>query len=353
MLIIAKPHITFFNPQKNNVRKGIKLFFFLLIINSVFAFWEYDTYHYWEAFTIAGFYKQYVVTEYEQFYNWLAGFVHNNYFLWRTCIFVPACLFMYYTAKRLNLLNRNLLVAIVLFGAFLSVTRGMLGHAMLVFGLVLFLTSKKSTKFIAFLIICASYFLHKSMYINLIFALLAIIPFRKKGIILSFIAFPFLIILATYLIDNIISGQLNITLSDGVGGTSNRTLDYASSEKMELNTLGIIGKIIGMIPQYLALFYLCRRYMQNRIGGGQNVYAYLFKLTYVAIYIASLFLFVETSSWIYERFKYMCFFPMVFVLAKAWSNETHSNKWVKWIIVLQMMSVVLMLTYRLHEWHGL
>lgn len=344
-ILVAKPQITYNNPQRNNVKKGTIAFFILLMINSVFAFWAADTYHSWEGFIIANQYQSFEILGYEQYYNWLATAVGNDYFLWRACIWIPACLFMYWSAKRLDLLNRNFLVAMLLFGSFLSYTRGMLGHTMLVFGAVLFMDKKSNTltKIIGIAIVCVSYYFHKSMYVNIIFAVLALFPFGKKTIIASFIAFPFLTTIATYLIDGIASGELELALGEGVGGVGDSTKSYVSQERMQSNLLGIIGKIVRFTPEYLTLFYLYYKVIVQKIFSKEKrerVYTYLFRLTYVAFYIASLFYFVETSNWIYERFKYMGFFPLVFILGAVWGKEKYVTKGTKLIINLTIFAII-------------
>ena len=70
------------------------------------------------------------------------------------------------------------------------------------------------------------------------------------------------------------------------------------------------------------------------------------------MYIASLFAFVETSSFIYSRFKYMAFFPLVFVLAKVWSLEPRTNSWVKSIILLQLFALFYDWAYKIYDWAG-
>ncbi len=353
-IFVAKPQITYRNPQRNNVRKGITAFFLLLIINSVFAFWSEDTYHSWLEFAEANRYLYFELGGYEEVYNWLATTVGNNYFLWRACIWMPACLFMYWTAKRLDLLNRNFLVAMLLFGSFLAYTRGMLGHTMFVLGAVLFLDKKSGNlmKILGVALVCVSYFFHKSMYVNIIFAVLALFPFGKKTVTISLIAFPFLTTVVAYLVDWISSGQIEITLGAGVGGVGDRTMLYISGVHREFNLMGIFGKVLENIPQYLTIFYLYNRVIVVKIfGGGTNVYKYLFKLAYVAFYIASLFFFVETSSWIYERFKYMGFFPMVFVLGAVWSREKRLGKWAKAIILLQAFSILFGIIAKIKNWY--
>ena len=351
-IFIAKPQITYTNPQKNNIKKGIIGFFILLIINAIFAFWAEDSYHYWGDFIVAKLYSNYKISKYEAIYNWIAGVSGNNYFLWRTYIFTPACLFLYYTGKRLNLLNRNFLTALLLFGSFLAYTRGMLGHSMLIFSKIL-LSEKQSnlfTKIIGIVFFCGSYFFHKSMFINIIFAIVAFFPFDKKSIVISLILFPFLTAVATYIVDGIASGQIDLSFGDGVGGVGDRTTLYATQKKASYTFYGIIGKLVEIIPQYFLLFYLYKKVIIQNIFKEKIIYKYLFRLTYVSFYIASLFFFVETSPWIYERFKYMGFFPIMFVLSAVWSKETSQSKWAKTIILLQSFAIFWMLSYKFYKW---
>ena len=358
MLIIAKPWRTYFSPQSNNERKGIRVFFWLYVSTCIFAFWEADTYHSWEGFIGARFYDNYRIGAYEEVYNWLAGISGNNYFLWRTYIWLPACLFLFVTASRLGLLHRNMLLAMALFGSMLSFTRGMLGHTMLLFGAVLLVdkNSKIAIKIIGLMLFCLSYYFHKSMYVNIAFALLAFYPFNKKSFVVSLIVFPFLVVVATRLVDGIVSGGVSIALGESVGGAGDRTALYASAEKAKATFLGKIANVVIWLPEYVTLLYLVNRVLYKHYFKGirsERVFIYLFRLTYIAMYVASLFAFVETSSFIYSRFKYMAYFPLLFVLAKVWSLEPHTNAWIKWIICLQLFALFWDWSYEIYKWSGL
>lgn len=356
LLIIAKPLKSLNNIRtiSGNVTNTEKIVFFIFYaLCLIFAFDSEDFYSYAQAFY---FQRQYVNAEYmgwESIFNWFAN-ITDNYVLWRATIWGLAVLITYWTAAILKLNNRGFLLSVALFGFGLDVyTRGIIGHTMLVLGAVLFMDKKSNTltKIIGLAIVCVSYYFHKSMYVNIIFAVLALFPFGKKTIVASLIAFPFLTTIATYLIDGIASGQLDIALGEGVGGVEDRSTLYASSERMELNFYGKIRKIIQIVPEYLTLFYLYYKVIVQRIfdkDKKEKVYTYLFRLTYVTIYIASLFYFVETSSWIYLRFKYMGFFPLVFVLGAVWNKEKYSSKWLKLIILLQLFWVFfrLFLTFK-------
>lgn len=355
MLILSRPWRTYFNPKSNNSEGNTYLFYFLYITTCIFAFWEADTYHSWEGFIEAKQYVNYQISGYEAVYNWLAKISANNYFLWRTFIWLPACIFLFSIAKLLNLRQGNMLLSFALFGLMLSFTRGMLGHTMLLLGAVLCIDKdrKKTERIIGLVLFCLSYFFHKSIYINVIFAILALFPFGKKNFKLSLIAFPFLTVLANIVINDIVSGDLIISLGDGVGGVGDRTFLYASAEKSIATIWGKIGNAVIYIPEYLTLLYLADRVLFKGYFNGikkERVFTYLFKLTYISIYVSSLFAFIDTSSFIYSRLKYMGYFPMLFVLGKIWSLEPKTNNWIKCIILLQLFSLFWQWAYEIYKW---
>lgn len=354
MLLIAKPHVTYSNPPKNRGAKGVSFFFILFIANSVYGLWAADTYHVWESFKVASHYARFELISYEEVYNWLGGIIGNNYFLWRLFVWLPACLFMYFTATLLDLKNRNFLLALALFAGFAAYTRGMLGHTMMLFGTILYIKNDKiRLKLLGIVFVAISYFFHKSMFVNILFALIALYPFGKNIIQTSFVAFPFLTLLATYIINSILLGFEIAPENEMI---SNTALIYASDESTKSNTTGIIAKIIQYLPEYLTLIYLYNRIVVKKYLSGvknEKAFNYLFRLTYVSIYISSLFLFVETSNWIYLRFKYMAFFPLVFILGKIWNLEPKSNKWIKSIIFFQLFALLYKYMYLLYQWFKL
>ena len=355
MLILSKPWRTYFNPKANNSDKNTYLFYFLYITTCIFAFWEADTYHSWNGFIEAQQYVNYHISGYEAIYNWLAKISGNNYFLWRTFIWLPACIFLFLIVRLLNLRQGNILLSFALFGLMLSFTRGMLGHAMLLLGIVLCIDNdrKKIERIVGFALFCLSYFFHKSIYINIIFAILALFPFGKKNFKFSLIAFPFLVVFTNFFVNSIVSGEFIISLGDAVGGEGDRTFLYASAEKSRATTWGKIGNMVTYLPEYLTLLYLVDRVLFKGYFKGikkEGVFTYLFKLTYISIYISSLFAFIDTSSFIYSRLKYMGFFPMLFVLGKIWNIEPKTNNWIKWIIFLQLFSLFWKWTYEIYKW---
>lgn len=349
LLIIANPYkaytnVGFLTQESTKIRKNSLFVLYALCL--IFAFDSGDFYSYWNGFVLEAQFVNVEIDRYELVYNWFGDVVNGNYILWRSVIWGLAILFIYWTSLVLKLNNRGFLIAIALFGFGLDCySRGILGHTMLLFGAVLFVDKRSNmlTKIIGLTLVCVSYYFHKSMYVNIIFAVLALFPFGKKTVVLSLIAFPFLTTIATYLINGIVSGELELALGEGVGGVGDRTKGYASQERMQSNLLGIIGKIVKLTPEYLTLFYLYYKVIVQKIFSKEKrerVYTYLFRLTYVAFYIASLFYFVETSSWIYERFKYMGFFPLVFILGAVWGKEKYVTKGTKLIINLTIFAII-------------
>lgn len=344
MYFVTRPWVSYKNPSSNNLQRGVFLFVIMYIIISIFAFWAADTYYYWDEFIKSKSYIIFDMTAYEQIYNWLASKVDYNYFLWRFFIFLPACLLFFYTAKRLNIINNNFLLSVLFFSSFLAFTRGMLGHVLLLFSLVLLIDRENTFKirFLGLLLFFLSYFFHKSMFINMIFAILAVLPLKKHTTILLIIAFPLLIPVASFLINAITSGALSLELGDGVGGAGDRTELYASQDRSVSNTFGMISNTITYTPIYLTIFYLIKKVVfQNCFYGIEKgkVYKYLYNLTFVSLYIGTLFMFVETSTYISTRFLYMGYFPLPFVLGKVLSMEYKGNAWVRWIIILQTFSL--------------
>lgn len=355
MLLISKPWVTLANPQKQNEKKEFNVFFIVFTVFNIFQFWARDYYAYYLGFSSLSRYINEFNSDYELVYNRLADIVNNNYNIWRSIIWGGASVFTYYTAKKLDIQNKNLLVALTLITALNNmdnVTRGVLGHTMLLFGAVLFVDKKSNmfTQIIGLILVCVSYYFHKSMYVNIIFAVLALFPFGKKTLIISLIAFPFLTVVATYFVNGIVGGNIEIALGEGVGGVGDRTVSYAAGEKLFANYKGMIVNAFSTIPEYLSLLYVIKKVLYEKCFQGlkmETLYIYLTRLSFVCIYIASIFYFVETSEWIYIRFKSMGFFPLVFVLAKVWSCNKKTDMYTKVIISMFLIDTLWLYIYYL------
>lgn len=348
MFFLVKPctaFTTLYKLNRENLSTNAYHFFFLLYaLYIIFAFNSSDFYSYWNSFIYSKLFLSHDILGYEQIYIYLADFF-DNYIVWRCVIWGSAILLFFFTSKKLNIDYRFSMLSIILFGFGLNVyTRGILGHTMLLMGVVLFVddNSSISKKVLGLILFCLSFIFHKSIFINILFALIAFYPINKKSFILSIFLFPILTTIATILIENIVSGAFSLSFINNTNNVGDVAESYAASENMELTFWGRIGNFIRYFPEYITIFYLANRVLYKKVFNGikqERLYKYLFRLSYVSIYIASLFAFVETSTWIYLRFKHMAFFPLIFVLAKVFSLEEKSNIWTKSIIFFQFLAL--------------
>lgn len=356
MLYIAKPLQSYRSPLKNSVNVKCGIFFLLIILINVFSFWEYDTYHTWELFEDRAFITVYGVEAFEEVYNYLSIIAGGNYFLWRLFVWGSAFLFIYGTAHILRIKNRHFLTATALFLAFAGYSRVILGCSMLVFGCTTFFKFEKYwKKVIALLIIAASYYFHKSMYVNIAFTIIALLPLSKHSFRTLLVIYPFLTATTTYIVNNMNMALMLTGLGSEVGGNSmDGGFSYIEQERSIANLTGIITQLITLAPTYISMFYIARRILREKVlttDRNKNVIYYLFKYSFVAIYIASLFYFTETSSWIYIRFMNMAVYPLAIVLAYLWTLESKTSKWTQSIIIIQLIGLFIVHFVRLY--HGM
>lgn len=356
MLYIAKPLQSYHSPLRNSINVTCRYFFLLVILINVFSFWEYDTYHTWELFENRSFISVYGVEAFEEVYNYLSIVAAGNYFLWRFIIWGSAFLLIYGTAHLLDIKNRHFLSTTALFLAFAGYSRVILGCSMLVFGCTAFFKCEKYwKKVIALLIIAVSYYFHKSMYVNITFAVIALLPISKYSFRTLLLLYPFLTATTTYLVNNMSLTLMLTGLGSEVGGNSlDGGFSYIGQEKSIANLTGHVTQIISLAPTYISMFYIARRILQEEVlkaDRNKTVITYLFKYSFIAIYIASLFYFTETSSWIYIRFMNMAVYPLAIALAYIWSMETKKTKWAQSIIIIQLIGLFIVHFIRLY--HGM
>lgn len=146
-----------------------------------FAYAEADTYHLEEGYEYM--YRTHDIIQVEPFYFWLIQTLPNNYILFRMVVWGSASILIYISARRMNLNPET-------FGFFLAInflpqfaqTRGTIGFALLMLALIYVSQSRKKINIIiGVLMIFATYFLHKSIPMFILFIPLAIsLPLTKK-----------------------------------------------------------------------------------------------------------------------------------------------------------------------------
>jgi hypothetical protein len=292
-----------------------------MALYSVLGFLEWDTYNYYRAYEemrSTGF------QFFEPFYYWLTMHLPHSFLLWRFAIWGTACLLMIQSAKKLDL-NSNVMcfMAPLLFFTQLTVTRGAIGLALMVFCAILFVQSLEKKKFLLVLVailgIFASGFLHKSMIIFIgILVVSYFIPLNKRTFIVSLILFPFLYAASLQIFQNFsFFEQLNEDQAQLI-------THYQSTEKTEMNINGIIQTIFEKTVIVLLLFNMAKKYLYNKIES-TKAQLYLFKFAYIMVYVSFLFLGQEVSSWVSNRTLHAASFALVLCATHCFDTDKVQN----------------------------
>lgn len=296
--------------------------FICMVLYSVLGFLETDTIRYYYAYEEMIDYGNNV---FEPFYLWLATHLPHAFLLWRFVIWGGACVLMVMSAKLLKL-DAGVFCFLVplLFIIQLSVTRGAIGLALMIFCTIILIQSLEKRKTLLILIaiigIIVSVFLHKSMII-FIFILLAafIIPFNNKTMVASLILFPFLYIIVLQLFkDFSFFGQLN---EDQVYLIS----VYQESDKLEKNINGILFTFFEKTVLLMLLFIMTKKYLYDRIETTKTHF-FIFKYTYLMVYVSFLFLGQEVSNWVSDRTLHAGSFALILCATQCFDCHLTKQK---------------------------
>ena len=293
-----------------------------MALYSVLGFLEPDTYHYhriYEEMMVSGL-RVYV----EPFFYWLAIHLPHSYVLWRFFIWGTASFLMIQSAKMLDL-NANVLcfMAPLLFLLQLSVTRGAIGLALMVFCAILFIQSLEKKKvvlvIVAILGIFASTFLHKSMIIFIVILVASyLIPLNKRTFIVSLILFPFLYGAALQLFQNF--SFFSELSEDQVQLISN----YQVSEKMVKNINGIIVAFFEKTVLLFLVFNITKKYLYDKIESTE-AQRFIYKYAYLMVYVSFLFFGQEVSNWVSDRTLHAASFALVLCATHCFDTDKVKN----------------------------
>ena len=291
--------------------------FFWMALYSILGFAEWDTYHYYWMYenTKTSGYN----VGFERFFFWLIKTLPNSYLLWRTAIWGTASVLMISAAKKLNLNSTVLCFMVpILFLTQLSVTRGAIGLALMIFCAILFAQSLEKKKIflmvIAGLGIYASIFMHKSIILFIILLIGAwFFPLNKKTIVISLIAFPFLY------------GAI-FTLAESISfiNESDWMTDYMNRDKTEMNLNGLLVTIFRSAIIILLVYDIAKKYLNNNVGRSK-AQLFMFKYAYVLLYVSFLFLGQTTSYWVSDRALHAASFPLVLCATHAFDTSIQNG----------------------------
>ena len=348
MLKIAWPAIHQAPLSCSPPKKQLRLFYVLFISYCVFAFAEHDTYHMWDNFKL-----NYGLEHFEPTYLWLIDHVTGlNYFLWRSIVWGIACGSIILACKMLKVESYSSFLAITMLlpVSYFVATRGASGHTLTVLAMLMILGGENLYKrniLFGIALLYVSFFLHRSNIIMIAFTLaVGLYPFKisRKFVIISLVLFPILVGITTTFLNDFINGIFKVGMGDNMD-MQGKAMSYATREASEFSIVGHITNIIEKAPVVFAQYLITRRITFENIKV-ERPYLFLYKLTYVLLYVSFLFYFQETSIWFHERLFFMSLIPMCLVLPRV---MTFSNSWMKdgrLFVLLSFLSIGFKFFYR-------
>lgn len=295
---------------KNTYKKKDYLFlFFTILIPSVYAFAEPDTYHYHEMFDDLISYGS-EETHFEDLYLWILNIIPDNYYFWRFSVWGIATLCVVGGCKVLGIspYSMGLFFPILYLNAFVR-SRETLGIALLIYGIILFSNSKteKSNIFLYFLaIICCvlSIFCHRFfLFYFILYIIFVFVPINKRIFIVLLLLFPVLYSMVLPIL-------FRFTGLDISGAFQNAIIEYFEADPLKANIKGQIMEICGRVIFFMVLYPILDFYAFQKQG--KKIYQYLSKSSFLLFYLACLFYGQQTSSWISSRTQTMGILPLLF-----------------------------------------
>ena len=315
----------------------------MMILYSVFAFAEADTYHYHEIYDEMLITKHPIHVEY--FYYYLIEILPENYYLWRLAIWGTSVVLLIKCFKLLNIDSSivGLLAPIVLFSQF-SLTRGALGFCLMLYALVYIMNNRYSIYKIAIglCLIYISIFLHRTILVFICLIPIAVLlPLNRKILITSLILFPFLYLGINRYVDYLI---LTANVSDDL--IHHAELYTTEMEKVTANWKGMIQIVIVWSSILLAIIQLCSYYIKNN----NSHIIILLKCSYIFVYLAALFYGQNYSNFLYSRFIHAALFPLIVCLGDYFYEKKSRTKLDYLVLLLFTINTFYNLFYFAWKW---
>lgn len=262
----------------------------------------------------------------EDFYYWVMAIVPDNYLLWRVCIWLPAAIII---AVSLRLLRIPPSIATTFFMMFALTrsyyyTRNVLALSVLYLALTFFVQRVRLFRKTLNIILCiglmfASWYFHKSMPMYILIGLIALIlPFDRKYLIASMIAFPLLYSVAYF----IASSFLNI---EGIWMVADSGVNYLEGDNTSArNWKGMISLIVDYIP---VLYFYIVAFWRALPRNYPDYYAYKVFLLYSFIVVYVSFLFVgQGANALHFRLYASSMLPFIVAVSLFFKNYFMSKE---------------------------
>lgn len=325
---------------------GYGFFLVMAILYLVFAFSEADTYHY--HFMFDEIKSTNTHSHIEPFYFWLIQKLPAwGYYIWRLIVWGMAICLQVLTFKRLGLDSdlASWLFALVLLVPF-SLSRDALGFSLLTYSCSFIYKPGKYRLLsivIGFLGVWLSSYLHKSMIVFIIIAILSAVRVGKLYYVSSFILFPFL-----YGVILVFSEKF-LGLGILPEFTSASGMHYLESNEFKRNLNGIIQWVVTNTPLIFSEFILIK-YLIFKNVKISKFGTFFFRISYNLIYIGLLFFGQDTSAFLSSRFLHASYFFLLIPLIQFYSLPERRNS-IKTISLLYMISCAYNFAYHFYSYY--
>lgn len=284
----------------------------LLIAFCVFAFYDTDYFHYqWNYLNIQRGHEE--RSNFEDIYVFISQNV-SDYLLFRCIVWGTAifCLFKIFKILKLDF-NKAILIFVSIGLLKFAYARVSLAMAIIFLGLALYTTRRNSlikpVKLVLCLavIACAFYF-HKSAAFGIGVALLSLIPLTKTRLTVMVLLFPIFVLIVEYGLYDYVMSLDKQTETFSVGTAQH----YLATEFKGYSPGRLIRILLERTPFYITIYLISKSIYKNDYTHLSFPIKVVFNSTFLTVYFASIFLFINDIevTIIYFRFLYFSFIPM-------------------------------------------
>ncbi len=334
------------NSRNVSINVGANIPFVMLAVYSIFAFSEADTYHYHRIYDEMVCYHN--IIHIEPFYYWLIELLPGGYWCWRAVIWGTAVYLLKLCSNKTGVESRYFaLFFVAFFFVQFSISRAALGFSVLIYSIIVCF-SRERTRLRDVIILlfgfCGAIFFHKSIIIFMgVFVVSFFVKLKKKHVLISLIAFPFLYISVM----NILDAYFISILGDGkLFDVAN---NYMNKENVRATTWGTINEFLIWTPRLMIMYLLVKRFVFSDERNPRFINV-LFTSVYLLFYISCLFYGQKTSSFLCSRSFHACSFPLLIVASYYWKTNETLSKVDKNMLYLFCFSSFFTLAHLVYSW---
>lgn len=260
-------------------------------------------------------------------YVYLIKNTQGCYFLFRFIVWGGALFFFYKLIKKVQLNDTITIWCFLLITLFnFSYSRVSIGLSLIYLGYLLLIDSGKLNKIMGVIMIIASAFLHKSLYVLIFLVIFSLIPLSKFLLYTLVLLFPLII----YSLNNILAYIL-----DNIG-LSNNEMRYLNQEKTAYGISQILQTSLILIPVIYNLFLALKQNFQKK---KKLPFAYekLTILSFYILYISTVLSFLDIGhNAISYRIRNMMLLPMSIIL--SYNLRIFGINWFQFIMLLMLVA---------------